>query len=414
MPASNAGDDDPTIDHPYRLPPPPNGTIFRIIEYPPDSVRVAALRERGSEHAQDAASDGYVRDVEHQRHPGFHKTSSIDYALILSGEIYALMDEGEVLLKAGDVLIQRGTNHAWSNRTDQPCTHRLRADRRRALVSDRAEIAQRPAPSGTGRSIAACLTAALVSGSWVFLAMTLSDKRLRTFGVMAIRSSTRSRGSACPTSGTALRGARANSAGEPSSAWSTRLSRKASNSGSRSTACTSALIFSTRSFGVPARANSAERHRRLVSPAAVSAITGMPLSSRNRRLRTQPQDLELAGAVMRQRDRRAHGDHVDMAGEHVVERRRDAAIMHRRHLHARHVLQQQRAHVRRGARSRRAVIDRAGLGLGQFDQLVDRLGLYRGMRHDRHRNAGHAGDGHEIGLRIEGLRAPPDEGAAGS
>src|SRR5215472_13303664 len=54
------------------------------------------------------------------RHPGFHKTSSVDYAIVLSGEIYALMDEGEVLLKAGDVLIQRGTNHAWSNRTDEP------------------------------------------------------------------------------------------------------------------------------------------------------------------------------------------------------------------------------------------------------------------------------------------------------
>ncbi len=52
------------------------------------------------------------------RHAGFHKTDTIDYAIVLSGEIYALMDEGEVLLKTGDVLIQRGTNHAWSNRTD--------------------------------------------------------------------------------------------------------------------------------------------------------------------------------------------------------------------------------------------------------------------------------------------------------
>ena len=41
---------------------------------------------------------------------------------MLSGEIYALMDEGEVLLKTGDVLVQRGTNHAWSNRTEQPCS----------------------------------------------------------------------------------------------------------------------------------------------------------------------------------------------------------------------------------------------------------------------------------------------------
>ena len=42
----------------------------------------------------------------------------MDYAIVLSGEIYALMDAGEVLLEAGDVLVQRGTNHAWSNRSD--------------------------------------------------------------------------------------------------------------------------------------------------------------------------------------------------------------------------------------------------------------------------------------------------------
>ena len=57
-----------------------------------------------------------------KRHPGFHKTATIDYAIVLSGEIYALMDEGELLLKTGDVLIQRGTNHAWSNRTNEPCS----------------------------------------------------------------------------------------------------------------------------------------------------------------------------------------------------------------------------------------------------------------------------------------------------
>jgi uncharacterized cupin superfamily protein len=73
----------------------------------------------GTSH--DSKSEGYVRDLANKRHPGFHKTDTIDYAIVLSGEIYALMDDGEVLLKAGDVLIQRGTNHAWSNRSDQPC-----------------------------------------------------------------------------------------------------------------------------------------------------------------------------------------------------------------------------------------------------------------------------------------------------
>ncbi|HZT51757.1 MAG TPA: cupin domain-containing protein [Stellaceae bacterium] len=118
-PASNRGDEDPT-QHPYRLPPPKNGTVFRIIEYPPDKVRVSALRQPGTSH--DAAAEGYVRDLANTRHPGFHKTDSVDYAIVLSGEIYALMDEGETLLKAGDVLIQRGTSHAWSNRTDEPAT----------------------------------------------------------------------------------------------------------------------------------------------------------------------------------------------------------------------------------------------------------------------------------------------------
>jgi hypothetical protein len=100
-----------------RLPPPKNGTVFRVVEYPPDSQRVEALRK--SREAEAAAREGYVRDTT-ARHPGFHKTATIDYAIVLAGEIYALMDEGEVLLRAGDVLIQRGTNHAWSNRTETP------------------------------------------------------------------------------------------------------------------------------------------------------------------------------------------------------------------------------------------------------------------------------------------------------
>jgi uncharacterized cupin superfamily protein len=50
-----------------------------------------------------------------------HRTETIDYALILSGEITMLLDDEEVLLKAGDVVVQCGTNHAWSNRSNAPC-----------------------------------------------------------------------------------------------------------------------------------------------------------------------------------------------------------------------------------------------------------------------------------------------------
>ena len=106
------------MGQPQRLPPPKNGSKFRVVEYPPDSKRVAALH--GPTHARRQVGGLCARPA-NKRHPGFHKTDTIDYAIVLSGEIYALMDEGEVLLKAGDVLIQRGTNHAWSNRTEQPC-----------------------------------------------------------------------------------------------------------------------------------------------------------------------------------------------------------------------------------------------------------------------------------------------------
>jgi len=115
-PASNSGKGD-AADHERRIAPVGGGSVFRIIEYPPDSVRLATLdpdrffRGMGA-RAGDAAT---------RRHPGMHKTDTIDYCVVLSGEIWAVLDEGEVLLRAGDCLVQRGTNHAWSNRGEEPC-----------------------------------------------------------------------------------------------------------------------------------------------------------------------------------------------------------------------------------------------------------------------------------------------------
>src|SRR6202030_1963690 len=117
-PADNRGHAEVT-DHPFRLSPPKSGTVFRIIDYPPDKQRLAARRPQPAS-ADDGSGHGDAFDRGSPRHPGFHKTSSTDYAIVLSGEIVALMDEGEVLLKAGDVLIQRGTDHAWSNQTAEP------------------------------------------------------------------------------------------------------------------------------------------------------------------------------------------------------------------------------------------------------------------------------------------------------
>ena len=49
-----------------------------------------------------------------------HETQTTDYAIVIEGEIWAVMDEGETKMSVGDVLVQRGTNHAWSNRSDKP------------------------------------------------------------------------------------------------------------------------------------------------------------------------------------------------------------------------------------------------------------------------------------------------------
>ena len=63
------------------------------------------------------AQDGTKHSAD--KHFWFHRTDSLDYAIVLEGEITLLVDEGEATLKAGDVAIQRATSHAWSNRTDR-------------------------------------------------------------------------------------------------------------------------------------------------------------------------------------------------------------------------------------------------------------------------------------------------------
>ena len=115
-PADNTGERD-AADRPVKLEPPKNGTVFRIVEFPPDSAWKGradggeAFNSIGAGHASDSTSDD----------PMMHKTATVDYLVVVKGEIWAVLEEGEVCLKQGDVMIQRGTNHSWSVRTDEPC-----------------------------------------------------------------------------------------------------------------------------------------------------------------------------------------------------------------------------------------------------------------------------------------------------
>ena len=100
------------------LVPPKSGTIFRVVDFAPDSQ---------GEHPTDMSHMMKIVGAEAPkkglppRHPMMHRTRSLDYAIIMSGEIDMLLDEGEVHLKAGDVLVQQATNHAWVNRSGKPC-----------------------------------------------------------------------------------------------------------------------------------------------------------------------------------------------------------------------------------------------------------------------------------------------------
>jgi mannose-6-phosphate isomerase-like protein (cupin superfamily) len=99
---------------------PPGGTIFRVVEFGPEREVKADHETRlrifqGIGLGPEGASRGKPR------HPAMHRTKTIDYALIMSGEIDMLLDDSEIHLKAGDVVIQRGTNHAWANRGNRPC-----------------------------------------------------------------------------------------------------------------------------------------------------------------------------------------------------------------------------------------------------------------------------------------------------
>jgi mannose-6-phosphate isomerase-like protein (cupin superfamily) len=112
---------DPTTG-PLMLPPPKHGTRIRFVDIPPDSAEFLA---HGASKVKDAfAQIGDVAASTVKRdspHPLMHRTASVDYGIVIEGEMTLVLDDSEVLLKPGSVVVQRGTNHAWANRSGKPC-----------------------------------------------------------------------------------------------------------------------------------------------------------------------------------------------------------------------------------------------------------------------------------------------------
>lgn len=120
-PADNRNAKDP-CKTPVQLAPAKRGTVVRVVEFPPDKRWIkSADRDKAFASMGSSGAQALAHDASASRHPMMHRTKTIDYAIVLAGEIWALMDIGDKKMRAGDILVQRGTNHAWSNRSNKPC-----------------------------------------------------------------------------------------------------------------------------------------------------------------------------------------------------------------------------------------------------------------------------------------------------
>jgi len=118
-PADNQGNDDAAL-RPMKLVAPPSGSLFWLCKLAPmnraasgaESEKIAAktLERLGGGDAIKASS----------ARPDMHATKTIDYAVVLAGEVTLILDEGEVTLKPLDTVVQRGTSHTWENRGAEP------------------------------------------------------------------------------------------------------------------------------------------------------------------------------------------------------------------------------------------------------------------------------------------------------
>jgi mannose-6-phosphate isomerase-like protein (cupin superfamily) len=112
---------DPTLG-PVMLPPPKMGTRVRFVDIPPETAEFLASSEAQMKTAFSQIGDEGASKVKAgSPHPLMHRTESVDYGVVIEGELTLVLDEGEVALKQGSVVVQRGTSHAWANRSGKPC-----------------------------------------------------------------------------------------------------------------------------------------------------------------------------------------------------------------------------------------------------------------------------------------------------
>ena len=110
---------DDSAARPIGLSPPDNGTVIRVVEFPP--LDPAAEAKMAPDLMMKVVGDHAPARGLPVKHPLMHRTRTLDYAIIMSGEIDMMLDQETVHVKAGDVVVQQATNHAWINRGKEPC-----------------------------------------------------------------------------------------------------------------------------------------------------------------------------------------------------------------------------------------------------------------------------------------------------
>ncbi len=106
-----------------KLAPPKNGTRIRVLDIPPDGDKLNDVtpEEARAHFAEVGAGDASSHTGAGTKHAHMHRTETVDYGIVLEGELVLIVDEDETVCRAGDIIIQRGTNHGWANRTDRNC-----------------------------------------------------------------------------------------------------------------------------------------------------------------------------------------------------------------------------------------------------------------------------------------------------
>ena len=102
-----------------RLDPAKTGFVTRVTTFAPDSEW-----DMAAQYEKLLADMGNADALEHDDSgiAGLHQSDTVDIVTIISGEVYAVLETGETLLRQGDSIVTRGTKHGWSNRSDKPCT----------------------------------------------------------------------------------------------------------------------------------------------------------------------------------------------------------------------------------------------------------------------------------------------------